>query len=705
SDGRQFLQVPLTVNRNQNIDLQFLPEGGHLVAGLKSKVGFKALAEDGHGTSVSGVIIDKAGAEQANFKTLYNGMGSFDFTPKTGQIYTAVLKDVAGNEKSYNLPKVEPFGTVMHVINDENSETLAADILASANAITADSAFYLIATTNDKLYFSKKIESAQDDIQIDKSLFPTGITKLTLLKGNRPLNERIIYIDHKDQLKVNIINDKPGYLKRENVDLIVEVKDKNGMPVKGNFSLSVTDESQVKTDSIGNYNINTGLLLNSALKGKVENPGYYLQRNEPTAWQALDNLMLTQGWTGYSWAQVFNNPAPKHIAEKDFKITGKVVSMLNKPVPNAPVLISSQKPSFINTTLTDQYGKFTFAKLPQIDSGSFFFQAQTAQGKTKKFGAIEIDRVLFPSVPETYRNPVLPWYVNTDTTQVNYVKRIAEKNNEASLKQGGIALKEVSIQSKKIIKGSFLRSGGGNSDLAFDEKDIKESAVMNLYQILKQKLPGLRIVVDEGETAVLYNDYLVAIGIDGGELPIYAPVGFPITVEQLIEQMSQFQIASIVGIEVVYSRKFMGRYVRRSISGPDQYISGFVGMNDHDYLSRRASGPNKKERLHAFIEITTKDGKGWHINDNANAVTYRPLPVMHPQEFYSPKYTATSTVAEPDYRSTLYWSPNIYTDASGRAKVSFHTSDVVGAYNVNVQGTGTNGGLGSANGKIKTKNL
>ncbi|NNU33970.1 hypothetical protein HK413_07045 [Mucilaginibacter sp. S1162] len=98
--------------------------------------------------------------------------------------------------------------------------------------------------------------------------------------------------------------------------------------MQGNFSLTVTDDSQVRADSIGNYSINTSILLNADLKGNIEGPGYYINRKDKQAWQALDNLMLTQGWTGYTWADVFTPKPVKFLAEKEFKITGRVSNLL-----------------------------------------------------------------------------------------------------------------------------------------------------------------------------------------------------------------------------------------------------------------------------------------------------------------------------------------------------------------------------------------
>jgi uncharacterized protein YfaS (alpha-2-macroglobulin family) len=77
---------------------------------------------------------------------------------------------------------------------------------------------------------------------------------------------------------------------------------------------------------------------------------------------------------------------------------------------------------------------------------------------------------------------------------------------------------------------------------------------------------------------------------------------------------------------------------------------------------------------------------------------------MYPQEFFSPKYgLKPSDVAEPDVRSTIFWSPNVLTDANGRAKVKFYTSDVTGNYTISMEGIGSNGGIGTLRQKIKVE--
>ena len=57
------------------------------------------------------------------------------------------------------------------------------------------------------------------------------------------------------------------------------------------------------------------------------------------------------------------------------------------------------------------------------------------------------------------------------------------------------------------------------------------------------------------------------------------------------------------------------------------------------------------------------------------------------REFYSPVYdNPGSNDSRPDYRTTLFWEPEIRVGSDGRATVSFFTSDKSSAFRVIVEG-------------------
>jgi hypothetical protein len=285
---------------------------------------------------------------------------------------------------------------------------------------------------------------------------------------------------------------------------------------------------------------------------------------------------------------------------------------------------------------------------------------------------VRVDRFKEPTIPETSGNPVLPWYVNTDTTQLNYVKRQTQLANEEELKLTGRLLKEVKIKSTRNIPGSVLK---GKSDLAFDQAEIKQSGVMNLYELLKQKIPGFKIIKDwryrhGAITMKIGDDYFIDPGgIQVDLRPFSFPMDDPDNLEEFLTGMNEVKITGIKTVEVAWSSKYV---------------------------------PQSKGYYIAIIHITTFNGRGIPTFFMPGTTRYRPLPLMYPQQFYSPKYTVKKPVTSADYRSTIFWEPNINTDQNGKAKVSFYTSDIMEKYHVKVTGIDVTGGIGDGNFTIKS---
>jgi hypothetical protein len=77
------------------------------------------------------------------------------------------------------------------------------------------------------------------------------------------------------------------------------------------------------------------------------------------------------------------------------------------------------------------------------------------------------------------------------------------------------------------------------------------------------------------------------------------------------------------------------------------------------------------------------------------------------EEFYSPEYSADSLKSGriPDYRNTLYWSPDKQTDKDGKTFVEFYTSDESTDYTVVVRGISADGKTGFSTTSLKVKQV
>ena len=486
--------IPINLHRPENTDVQFLPEGGDLVAGLPAHVGFKAIGEDGKGVNVSGVIVNGEQKQGVAFQSLHKGMGSFDLPVEAGETYTAKITLPGGMMKTYPLPVIKTSGTTLHVQNDADNDSLEVSVSATNDIIQSGSSYYLIGKARGIVCYAAIISfRGRSEVKraIAKRLFPTGVTRFTLMTAKyQPLNERIVFIDHHDDLNINVTTNKPVYGARDSIALHLKVTDKEGNPVAGNFSLAVTDDAQVKTDSLSE-NISTRILLTSDLKGFIEEPGYYLSVNNPENKKALDNLLLTQGWVGYDWQQILSPPAITYQPETDLRVKGHVSNVFNKPLKGTDVLLFSKSPAILMDTLTNKEGKFFFDHFPRVDTPIFIIKAVNNNGKSFNVN-ISVDDIAPPVFIKPFAPPLPPWYLNSDTTLLNYNKKSTLAKQLQYYPESGQILNEVRIKAKKIVKGSQNLNGDGNADLVLNENDLEKALKKTWLQLLEENVKSFR---------------------------------------------------------------------------------------------------------------------------------------------------------------------------------------------------------------------
>jgi hypothetical protein len=696
--------IPIILNHEENTDLQFLPEGGNLVAGLDAHICFKAISEEGKGVNTSGIITDHNNQPVASFQSLHHGMGSFDIMIKPNEIYTAKVNLPNGTTKTYPLPMVKASGTVLQVKNQPEKDSVEVSFSATEDIVQAHGSYFLIGKARGVICYAAIVSFSKDNTvtrPIAKSLFPTGITHFILMtpKG-QPLNERLVYVDHHDELQIHIEPDQDAYAPKDSVALHIRVSDNTGNPVAGNFSLAVTDDTQVKTDSLQNENIISRMLLTSDLKGYIEEPGYYFQRQSKETEQALDNLLLTQGWVAYEPTQ----PKPQYEAETEYRVKGTVNNVFSKPVKGTKVILFSKSPYLLMDTLTDKEGRFTFHHFPRVDTPIFVLKAVNKNGKSFNVG-IHIDEtpsLVFsqPKAPIT-----LPWYVNSDSTLMNYVKdNIANKKLQEYKPDSKHQLKEVVIKATKIIKGSQNLNGSGNADQVFDEKDMEQAGKKTFLDLFEEKIKGFReayfftpenrmprpvyLEIFAFESSIRHapasewyyiKDKPVILIVDGTDVEDVIP-GFNFLA--FMTYLRSHSAEDIKGIEVNASSKYNGAYLRRG-----KWLSAPLGLPFyHDF---------------AFIEVTTRSGHGPVIDNTPGMYLHKPLAISWPAQFYKPLYKITDTVKRSlDIRSTIDWEPNISTDADGKATISFYAADRTSTYTITMDGIDFNGNLGFKRQKI-----
>ena len=115
------------IKTENSSSIYFLPEGGNLIANVKNTIAFKCSDMHGHPTEAEGKIIDASGKTVAGFKSTFNGMGSFEFSPKPFEQYFAECVLNNTEKKRVQLPPLSQEGTVLKISYDKEKTVFNID--------------------------------------------------------------------------------------------------------------------------------------------------------------------------------------------------------------------------------------------------------------------------------------------------------------------------------------------------------------------------------------------------------------------------------------------------------------------------------------------------------------------------------------------------------------------------------------------------
>ncbi|RZK33561.1 MAG: carboxypeptidase regulatory-like domain-containing protein, partial [Pedobacter sp.] len=352
--------IPITSTSN-DVDVQFLPEGGALIENLPQKIAVKSINASGRGEDIKGMITDETGAEITSFETSYLGMGNFVINAQPGKNYTAKVKFKDGSSKDLKLPIAQKSGYTI-AVNSLDTAKVVVKIMASESLVNGNE-LKVVAQQGGNVYYVSKAKMDKQVLMasIPKKNLPIGVVQFTLFSStNQPIAERLIFVKNTvDLIDVNLNTEAVSTIRKGKSIFSFDATNQN-KPVFGSFSVAVSNATKVTPDEENESNILTSLLLTSDLTGYIEKPNYYFLNDDVNTTKALDNLMLTQGWSRFLWKNVAAGagPALTYKAENSITISGTVMKG-GKPVPGGKVMLMASKGSFfILDTVTNADGRF-----------------------------------------------------------------------------------------------------------------------------------------------------------------------------------------------------------------------------------------------------------------------------------------------------------------------------------------------------------
>lgn len=619
----------------KSIDVSFFPEGGVFVESVLNRLAFKVIDTEGKGVDVEGYIVDDQQDTLEKVHTYKFGMGSFLIHPMKDRTYYLV-SEYGGEHQVFMLPVPQQQGIALLV---SEPDSLSFEVQLRSKKKTGE--IILLSHSRGKVNFAAEGNFTKNlmEIRIPKSRFDPGINHLTVFDGSgKPLVERLIFIQPGVTPKLKVTGLKDSYGRREKVNLNLQASE------KGSITISVHKRPRQSDSNIVNY-----LLLNSDIKGYIENPEFYFHDTD-SARLAAEHLMLTQGWTRFMWEDVLsenNAPYLPHVPEKGGPILRvKLFDKLGQIVDDTLVILSaiSDSPNFIFNRVDKNKEEMLFAAYGihgPLDVVTTVYGDANFNEYTIKL-ADEYDMVKAPDEGHV---------VDDERMLIN------------------LAEDHVSIKDKE----NFI-------------KYIYKLYDPNLYPIPEVQQPSNEMIFN----ALKYPDY---------DLNLNEYISLNSLSEIIFELVPSALVKNKHGKKNIYVINDEANENSTSPFNEEPAIAFLNGVPvfDHDLLFNLE--PNAIDRiqvftgkyrydsmvLHGFFSIITKETQDTMLFGTSLG-RFRGISLK--REFYSPKYEVKEVVKNgtiPDLRHLIYWNPNFVLSPEG-VELTFNTSDIVGPFYLTCEG-------------------
>lgn len=646
--------IPIVLN---NPEVKFLPEGGTFIGGIEQNIAFKILDEFEKPVDAVLGIYNQNDEKIAEVSTYNFGMGSFIFTPKTGETYYAKMVRPENITQVYHLPVPKNEGLVLNIKKENN-------ILSLKIASTQDRNIVLKGIFREKEVYSKEIslKNGTNLFEIPEKNFPVGICRFTVFENDVPLAERIVFTNKDQQMNIKVTPVKDYYQPREKVVLNIETTDKNNKPMPANLAISVVDDKLWTYADDKQNHIISWFLMDSELKGKIEKPQFYFNKKEEKADRSLDLVMLTNGYRYFEpIPEIIKTGKYKYLPEKKGTVYGVVEDENKNPVKANVFLVETNNMQIIKQTTADN-GKFYFSGMKYTDSYRIIAKSFKPRHQVKI-------RVL------AYKLDINP-LVEQKLTNIE----VEEIIKEAEIKEAPKVTSPVtqSVRSKDFISSDSISS-----------KRIEE-VVMVGYRVEKNKTNTSSVTVtanteikDANYTSVLQGKVagltitpagdqqkgnIVIRGASSipNKSPLFIVDGVP--VENFNTTINQNDVNSIAVLKDAAATAIYG----------SRASNGVVMINS--YASTNTQNKIDITPQSYFAVMTVPWGALTNYQES--------------KSFAYPEYKTTNTSYRFDYREALYWNPVVETDKNGKAKIEFYNSDANTTFRAMTEGISASGLIG-----------
>ncbi|MCU0340002.1 MAG: TonB-dependent receptor plug domain-containing protein [Spirosomaceae bacterium] len=665
--------APKTLPNVEDVDFQLFPEGGQLVENIESRIAFKAVNPLSQGVKVEGFVLNQANDTIVGFTDEHLGMGSFNFKPEPAQQYRVQIKKPNGQFAVLPFPKVESQGFVLMVDNLSNKENVRIFVRNNLPTTTTPEEIALVAHNQGVVSYAAKTPATKKSMlfSIPRSKMGDGISCLTLFDAKgRPLCERLVFVNAQKPLDIQITANKNSYAPREKVEVEINVKDAEGKPVAGSFSLAATDVGQV-LESPQAQTIVSYLRMEGDLRGYIEQPMGYFDPKNTNAPRQMDVLLMTQGWRRFEWKEVLRDTPTdiQYMIEQGISMTGKVLRPNGKAPGKVKLTFMLRQRDSAQVFLMGESietGEFAAYNIDVKDTVQVLIQASNNKGN-RNF-AVNLDPYLaapvtltkVPFNPMQFDSQLLAEYLKRAKEYLDIERRIRESREKL--------LQEVVIKGKReeLFPDSrrALYTSPSNT-LKFD--DTNTAGAMTIFDVIQSRIPGVQVSGSGMDRTVQIRG---AANFSGVVEPTFVLDG-NIVSKDAIMTIPPFDVEAV-----------------DVLKGAEASIYGSQGAGGVIAVLTKRGNPN--------YDFGSEKAEGTLVT--------KILGYSSTREFYAPRYDKPIPEhVRPDFRATLHWAHSLQTDSTGRAKTSFFASDAKTDLQLSLEGMSQTGIVGAGSKRVKVQ--
>ena len=651
------LSVPVRDRKEEryDYDIQFLPESGVILSGYPSVIGIKSVNSSGEGVYTSGKIYNSKIEMLGEFTTNDIGMGSISLPPLSyNDKLMADIIDKNGIKKTVNLPVIRRSGAAINYQNQGGD--ISVNIFVSED-LSPDK-LSVIFHNGSEIYLQRGVNRNITKLKLSDSELTEGIHSITLLNDKyEVLAQRVFFVFDKTDIVTDISTDIERLRRRSEVNMSIKLTDEHGVPVNGDFSVSVIDNIVDRNNSIDN--IESYMLLSSELTGYVEDPQRYFRDSIPyeARLNEIDYLMLTQGWRYYEPQLIIsgNYPMPRFGREYNQSLAGRVMGLFKEP-KNSMVSITAHS---INLNIIGELGeggRFVVEDINYPEGTGFLVSAYNRRGRGRGVAPI-LENDAFAPLVQYYSKPSKIEYSDAYREETLISQLISGNDLAIELDASVITSSRITLKNNPtpIQNISFKR------DQVRTEDDMKPYEDMDIFTYVSKTFPGV-ILAYSSETSngrILTTSRKSRISSQmsmstQGDFPIDVYINRVRSEQEYLEHYLVSDIETMVYTEDSISEIFNPS---RGEGGSFQGTGVLFIMLKKESISR------------------------------PNIVFSQPLGWQKRATFYAPKYQrGENPVFATDLRYTIHWDPFVKCE-DGDMYVRFFASDRINTgYRIVIEG-------------------